>query len=109
MTPLALWKARRKRGGKGVIEKMQIIAAKNFDGVKLTDKEKHLLHQYNAYLTDKAQLEKAIPYTDDELKLLKTMAIPYCKTSKIRINGGFAFWTTFAGIQAQRVIAIIQA
>ena len=109
MTPLALWKARKKRGGKAAISKMQIIAAKNFEGAKLEKKEAEQLAKYNAYLKDKEQLENAIPYTSDELSLLKTMAIPYMKTSKIKINGGFAFWTTLAGIQAQRVIAIIQA
>ena len=109
MTPLAMWKARKKRGGKQAITRMQEVFAKSLSGQKLSPAEQSQVSRYNAYLRDKEELEKAIPYTPDEVQLLKAMAIPYMKTTKMRINGGFAFWTTLAGIQAQRIIAIIQA
>jgi hypothetical protein len=109
MTPLAMWKARKKRGGKQAITRMQEVFAKSLSGQKLSPAEQSQVSRYNAYLRDKEELEKAIPYTPDEVQLLKKMAIPYMKTTKMRINGGFAFWTTLAGIQAQRIIAIIQA
>jgi len=109
MTPLSVWKLRKNRGGKEAIEKMSIVAGKHYAGKKLTEDENRLFDQYNAYLADKTSLENAIPYTSKELKLLHSMAVPYMKSSKMKINGGLAFWTTLGAIQFDRVIKIFQA
>lgn len=107
MTPLARWKVKKKRGGKHAIERMQAIAQKNFSGNELTDNEKRLLDQYNAYLADKQQLENAIPYTDDEIEALQTAAIPYCQSTKLKVNGGMAFWVQLGTMQLGRIMQIL--
>lgn len=109
MTPLALWRLKKKRGGKQVIERMQVMKAKQFSGQKLTENEQRLIDQYDAYLLDKQQLQQAIPYTEQEMEMLKQLAIPYCQSSKLKVNSGAAFWSALGGVQLQRIFAIIQA
>src|SRR5690606_30762223 len=56
MTPLARWKLRKKRGGKDAIRKMQLIQEKQFANQELSEGDKRLLFQYNAYLKDKEEM-----------------------------------------------------
>lgn len=109
LTPLAIWKVKHKKGGKKEIEKMQIVKAKEYQGKKLTEDEKRMVDNYNAYLQDKKELQNAIPYTEAETKLLNEMDIPYCASTKMKINGGMTFWTALGAIQFTRVIQILQA
>lgn len=109
LTPLARWKLTKKRGGKKSIQRMQEIAEKNFTGEELTPEEKRLLYQYNAYLADKEQLEKAIPYTEDEKQRLTNSAIPMMLKNKWKIGGGGSFAMELAMIQGTRVLQILTA
>lgn len=111
LTPLANWKLKKKRGGKAGISVLQVAYVKSL-GVgadKMTDLEKKQLTIYMAYLRDKEELEKAIPFTDEEIAKLTRLAVPYCKATKFSVSAGSGFWTTYGMMQFQRVIAILQA
>jgi len=109
LTPLARWKLRKKRGGKDAIRKMQLVQEKQFTEKELTEAEKRLLFQYQAYLKDKEELEKAIPYTEDEREQLIRSATHYLKGKKIRISGDLSFWGELAMIQGSRLMQILTA
>lgn len=109
MTPLAVWKLKKKRGGKASIARMEALKAKQFSGAELSEAEKNLVLQYDAYLRDRESLQSVIPYTKEEIQMLKELAIPYCQGSKMKINSGFAFWAALGGTQLSRIMAIIQA
>lgn len=109
LTPLARWKLRKKRGGKTALLKMQEIAEKSFSDEDLTEQEKSLLAKYNAYMRDKEQLEKDIPYTDEEKAKLVKSATSWLHRKKIRVSGDMSFWGEFAMIQGTRVLQILTA
>lgn len=109
MTPLGRWKLAKKRGGKVGIARMQEIAEKNFAGTELSEQEKRLLYQYNAYLADKEQMEKDIPYTEEEKKRLIKSAIPMIKKMKWKVGGGGSFAMELVMIQGSRVMQILTA
>ncbi len=108
MTPLAMWIAKRKRGGSDEIRKLQVLYERKNNGQKLTEAQEAQVATYTAYLRDKEELRKVIPYTDDEMKMLKDLAIPYCRVTKLKVNSGAAFWSALGGMQLQRIIAILQ-
>ena len=111
ITPLAVWKLKKKRGGKTAIEKMQVIYAKSLgkDAEKITEQERQQLHMYQAYLKDKEELENAMPFTEKETDELTKLAIPYCRANRIKVPKGAGFWGAYGAMQFQRVMAIIQA
>src|SRR5690554_7888290 len=109
LTPLAKWKLAKKQGGKPVVRKMQILYEKKMNEGELTEKEKRQIELYQIYLKDKQELENAIPYTDEEKESLKQAAIPYLKSSKLKIGGGAAFWTQLAMIQGSRIMQVLTA
>jgi len=109
LTPLARWKLVKRQGGKPVVRKMQLLFEKKLNDNELTDKEKRQIELYQAYLKDKEELEQAIPYTNDEKDSLKQAAIPYLKSSKLKIGGGAAFWTQLAMIQGSRIMQVLTA
>ena len=109
LTPLARWKLAKKQGGKPVVRKMQLLFEKKLNDTELTDKEKRQIELYQAYLKDKEELEKAIPYTDDEKDNLKKSAVPYLSAHKLKIGGGAAFWTQLAMIQGSRIMQVLTA
>lgn len=109
LTPLARWKLRKKLGGKTEVTRKQLLFEKKLSQSKLTEEEKRDIELYQAYLKDKAELEKAIPYTEDEKKNLKQAAIPYLMQSKLKIGGGMAFWTQLAMIQGSRIMQVLTA
>jgi|GEM_PF-2602212 len=109
MTPLARWKVRHKFGGKKTLKTYQLQFAKSFTNKKLTDQEQKLADLYTAYLKDKEEMEKAIPYTDKEIENLTRAAIPYCKQSRIKVNGGVAFWVELGSLQMERIITVLSA
>jgi hypothetical protein len=109
LTPLARWKLRKKLGGKTEVTRKQLLFEKKLSQSKLTEEEKRDIELYQAYLKDKAEIEKAIPYTEDEKKNLKQAAIPYLMQSKLKIGGGMAFWTQLAMIQGSRIMQVLTA
>lgn len=109
LTPLARWKLRKKLGGRTEVTRKQLLFEKKINKEKLTDAEKRDIELYQAYLKDKEELEKAIPYTDEEKKNLKMAAVPYLKQHQIKVGGGFAFWTQLAMIQGSRIMQVLTA
>lgn len=108
-TPIATWKLRQKRGGKPVFERMKAAYQKDAEGKALTDEEKRLVSQFHAYKSDLALMGNEIPYSQSEIDMLTTAAIPYMESSRMKINGGFAFWGVLAGIEANRLLKILTA
>ena len=49
---------------------LQLIFEKHASGQDLTPKEQSRLNTYLAYLRDKEELNKAIPYTQEEKEML---------------------------------------
>lgn len=109
LTPLARWKLAKKRGGKKEITKMQLLYEKFLNDEKLTETEKRRVETYQLYLKEKEALEDAIPYTDEEKETLTKAAIPYMKSSKIKMGGGAAFWVQLSMIQGSRIIQVLTA
>lgn len=109
MSPLTQIVLKRKRGGKRLLERCKIAFTKKQNGEKITDAEKEMANKYQAYQNDLTTLAGEIAFTENELKVLRTMAIPYCKASKVKINGSFAFWLTYGGMQTQRIMQILTA
>lgn len=107
LTPLARWKLRKKLGGKTEVTRKQLLFEKKLNKETLTDEEKRDIELYQAYLKDKEELDKAIPYTDEEKKNLKQAAIPYLKQTQLKIGGGMAFWTQLAMIQGSRIMQVL--
>lgn len=107
LTPLARWRAAKKRGGKAAIKRMQSIAEKEYAGQELTESEKLLLARYNLYLKDKEEIENEIPYSDEEKERLTKSATTWIKTKNIRVNGGLSFWGEFAMIQGIRIMQVV--
>lgn len=110
LTPLARWKLRKKRGGKQVVTQMQLIYEKSLNKEeKLTKEEKNEILKYKAYLSDKEELESAIPYTREEKERLTRAAKNYVRSKKIKINGDLSFWGELAMIQGTRIMQILTA
>lgn len=109
LTPLAKWKLAKKQGGKPVIRKMQLLYEKKMNEGELTEKEKREVELYQIYLKDREELENAIPFTNEEKEGLKKAAIPYLKSSKLKIGGGAAFWTQLVAVQGSRIWQILKA
>lgn len=107
--PLATWKLNKNRGGKQVIEKMKASYIKQRNGVKLTEEETIQAESYKQYEADKSVLLESLPYTDAQMNTLIEVAIPYCEANQLKINGSFAFWGVFAGVQMDKVIKILTA
>jgi hypothetical protein len=109
LTPLAKWKLRKKRGGREVIAAMQLaFEKKESAGLELSAEEQIKYNKYTAYLKDKAELLKEIPYTDEEEAQLQKMAEVWMKSSKMKVGDSLAFWMTLAGIQGSRIFAILE-
>lgn len=109
LTPLARWKLTKRQGGKPAVRKMQLLFEKKLNDSELTDPEKREIELYQAYLKDKEELERIIPYTEDEKDSLKKSAVPYLSAHKIKIGGGMAFWTQLAMIQGSRIMQVLTA
>lgn len=109
LTPLARWKLTKRQGGKPAVRKMQLLFEKKLNDSELTDPEKREIELYQAYLKDKEELERIIPYTDEEKDSLKKSAVPYLSAHKIKIGGGMAFWTQLGMIQVSRIMQVLTA
>lgn len=109
LTPLARWKLTKRQGGKPAVRKMQLLFEKKLNDSELTDPEKREIELYQAYLKDKEELERIIPYTEDEKDSLKKSAVPYLSAHKIKIGGGMAFWTQLSMIQGSRIMQVLTA
>lgn len=107
--PIAKGVLQKRRGGKKTIKSLQALFEKDAQGKDLTEKEQSRLNTYLSYLRDKDEITKAIPYTEEEEKLLVSMAEPFVKASGFKVGGGAAFFGALAAIQGQRIISIIQA
>lgn len=108
-SPLAVWKLKKKRGGAKEIEKMKTAWHKRGAGMELTDREKTLALTYETYLADTKQLSGDILFTKHEIEAMEALALPYCEKSRIKINDGAAFWTTYAGFQVSKILKILTA
>lgn len=109
MTPLSNLKLRKNRGGKAGMERMKLAYEKSQHGQELTEHEKNLVLQFEAYKRDLMLLSGEIPYSEQQMQMLKTAAIPYCEATKFKSNAGLAFWGIFASVQMEKIIKVIQA
>jgi type I site-specific restriction endonuclease len=109
MTPISNFKLRKNRGGKAGMERMKMAYEKSVRGQELTEHEKNLVLQFESYKRDLMLLSGEIPYSPQQMEMLKTAAIPYCEATKFKSNAGFAFWGIFASVQMDKIIKVIQA
>jgi hypothetical protein len=109
MTPLSNLKLRKNRGGKAGMERMKLAYEKSQHGQELTEHEKNLVLQFESYKRDLMLLSGEIPYSEQQMQMLKTAAIPYCEATKFKSNAGLAFWGIFASVQMEKIIKVIQA
>ena len=105
--PIASWKLKKNRGGKKVLERMKTAWHKRGAKIKCTEQELDLALSYESYLADTKQLSGEILFTEMEMENLKKLAIPYCESTKIKINSGAAFWSTYGGLQITKVMKIL--
>lgn len=108
-SPLAVWKLKKKRGGSKEIERMKTAWHKRGAGMELTDREKTLALTYETYLADTKQLSGDILFAKHEIAAMEELALTYCEKSRIKINDGAAFWTTYAGFQVSKILKILTA
>ena len=109
LTPLGQWKLKKNRGGKAVLERLKVSYLKKQRGEKLSEKDLQNIAEFEAYKSDIALLNGEIPFSEQEIQNLITCAIPYCESTKMKINSGFAFWGVYAGLQTSKIIKILQA
>lgn len=109
VSPIANFRMIKKRGGREALDKMKAAYQKQKDGKKLSEEEDRMLSAFNSFKTDMALLNGEIPFSEKQLEILKTAAVPYCQESKMKINGAFAFWGIFGGMQTEKIIKILTA
>lgn len=96
-------KLQHKEGGKKVIKRMQAIFEKELMGEDLTKKEQSLLKRYEAYLRDKEEAKKILPFSEQEYNTLVKSATAYIKQKNIRISGGGSFWGDLLLIESMKI------
>jgi hypothetical protein len=109
MSPLTQIVLKKKRGGKKILERCKIAFMKVKNGEKATDGEKEMAAKYEAYQTDLQTLAGEIAFSEQELAAMRVLAVPYCRASKVKINGSLAFWLMYGGYQTQRIMKILTA
>lgn len=104
---IGMWKVNAKAGGRKALNEMKSVLLKELAAVELSDDEKTLLAKFKEYKANMKLLETETPPTKEEIERLIAMAIPYCESSRIKVGGGFAFWTGYGASLAQRIIKIV--
>jgi hypothetical protein len=104
---IGMWKVNAKAGGRKALSEMKEVLLKELASVELTDEEKTLMAKFKEYKANMKLLETETPPSQAEIDRLIQMAIPYCESSRIKVGGGFAFWTGYGASLASRIIKII--
>lgn len=108
LTPLARWKATKKRiGDKERREKyMRLYEKEEFEDAELTEAEQKKVNMYRAYLRDKEQMESTIPFTAEEREALVNSCTKYFQDKNISIGGQNSFFGQLAMIETMKLAAI---
>lgn len=109
VTPVANWKLRKNIGGKRTLERMKKAYTKKVSGQDLSENDEKLLSAFENYKNDMAILSGEIPYSENEIKTLNELAVPYLEETKMKINGSASFWTVFGGMQVSKIVKVLMA
>lgn len=104
---IGMLKVKAAAGGRKALSEMKDVLLKELSSVELTEDEKKLAAKFKEYKANLKLLEMEVPPSQNEIDRLIQMAIPYCENSKIKVGGGFAFWTGYAASLSQRIFKII--
>lgn len=104
---VGMWKVNAKAGGRKALNEMKQVLLKELAAVELSEEEKTMLAKFKEYKANMKLLETETPPSQAEIDRLISMAIPYCESSKIKVGGGFAFWTGYGASLASRIFKII--
>lgn len=104
---IGMWKVNAKAGGKKALNEMKQVLLKELSEQELSPEEKTLMAKFKEYKANMKLLETETPPSQAEIERLILMAIPYCESSRIKVGGGFAFWTGYGASLAQRIIKIV--
>jgi len=102
MTPIARMRVRRKVGDKDTIQRMKLLELRKDLGEKLTKAETWQLNRYQIYKRDCAEIEKIIPYTDEEKQRFNRTLARWAKKKKFKVGEG-----ELAMMEIPRIIAIM--
>lgn len=104
---IGMWKVTAKAGGRKALNEMKQVLLKELAGAELSEEDKTLIAKFKEYKANMKLLETETPPSKAEIDRLISMAIPYCESSRIKVGGGFAFWTGYGASLASRIFKII--
>lgn len=107
LMPLSSVKLSKRYGGKDKIKELKAVYLKKKSGDKLTDDEKKMASQYEAFKSSLDDIRSDIPFSTVDVAALKPSTTRMLEKHGFKVNEGLAFGTGFVKVMMGRVIDLV--